>query len=301
MLRNRPTPQTAVARAARATTSATSAVDDRWYEAARSKDRRFDGAVYLAVTSTGIYCRPSCPARTPLRRHCQFFPTAAAAQHAGYRACKRCRPDAAPGSPAWNQRADVVGRAMQLIADGVVDRGGVRSLADHLSYGERQLHRLLVSEVGAGPLAIAVAQRAQTARLLIETTSMSITDVAFAAGFSSVRQFNDTIARVFDATPTQLRAAVRGAPSSARRDGHTGAVTVRLALRQPFDAASIFAFLAARAVPGVESWDGTTYRRSLRLPGGLGIVALTAMTANVTPWLAGAPATTSRHRSASNR
>ncbi|MGE0309286.1 MAG: bifunctional transcriptional activator/DNA repair enzyme AdaA, partial [Acidimicrobiia bacterium] len=251
--------------------------DDRWYEAARSKDRRFDGAVYLAVTSTGIYCRPSCPARTPLRRHCRFFPTAAAAQSAGFRACKRCRPDAAPGSPAWNQRADVVGRAMQLIADGVVDRSGVTGLAEHLSYGERQLHRLLVSEVGAGPLAIAVAQRAQTARLLIETTTMSITDVAFAAGFSSVRQFNDTIAKVFDATPTQLRVARRGASAAGRGGVEAGAVTVRLALRQPFDAASLFGFLAVRAIPGVESWDGTTYRRSLRLPGGFGLVALRAV------------------------
>src|SRR5215204_3422863 len=158
------------------------------YRAVRGRDVRFDGWFYVAVTSTGIYCRPSCPAVTPKRSNVRFYPTAAAAQYAGFRACKRCRPDAVPSSPEWDTRADIVARAMRLIADGVVDRDGVAGLARRLSYTERHLHRLLSAEVGAGPLALARARRAHTARLLIETTDLPITEVAFAAGFTSIRQ-----------------------------------------------------------------------------------------------------------------
>ena len=186
-------------------------IDDfeRCYRAVQGKDARFDGWFVTAVTSTGIYCRPSCPAITPKRANVRFYPTAAAAQLAGFRACKRCRPDAAPGSPEWNVRADVVGRAMRLIADGVVDRDGVQGLAARLGYSERHLHRLLAAEVGAGPLALARAQRAQTARVLIETTDLPFAQVAFGAGFASIRQFNDTVREVFAATPTELRQAAR--------------------------------------------------------------------------------------------
>src|SRR5580704_14888504 len=166
---------------------------DRCYQAAHSKDARFDGVFFIGVTSTGIYCRPSCPARTPKRENVRFYPTSASAQSAGFRACLRCRPDATPGSPEWNGRADVVARAMKLILDGAVDRDGVSGVAASLGYSERQLHRLLVAELGTGALALARAQRAQTARVLIETTTLSITDIAFAAGFASVRQFNDTV------------------------------------------------------------------------------------------------------------
>ena len=180
---------------------------DQCYRAVRSKDARFDGWFFTAVTSTGIYCRPSCPAMTPKRANMRFLPSAAAAQRAGFRACKRCRPDATPGSPEWNLRADLVARAMRLIADGVVDREGVPGLARRLGYSERQLHRQLVAELGAGPLALARAQRAQTARLLIETTTLPMADVAFAAGFASIRQFNDTVREVFALTPTELRRA----------------------------------------------------------------------------------------------
>ena len=161
------------------------------------------------MKTTGIYCRPSCPARTPKRENVRFFATAAAAQGAGFRACKRCRPDATPGSPEWDLRADLVGRAMRLLADGVVDREGVPGLAQRLGYTERHLHRQLVAVVGAGPLALARAQRAQTARVLLETTSLAVAQVAFAAGFSSVRQFNDTIREVFATTPSQLRSSAR--------------------------------------------------------------------------------------------
>src|SRR5829696_5719586 len=171
------------------------------YRAVRSRDARFDGWFVTAVTSTGIYCRPSCPALTPKRANVRFLPSAAAAQREGFRACKRCRPDAAPGSPEWDARADVVARAMRMIADGVVDRGGVPALAGRLGYSERQLQRLLVSEVGAGALALARAQRAQTARVLLETTDVAITDVAFAAGFASLRQFNATVRDIFALAP----------------------------------------------------------------------------------------------------
>ena len=191
--------------------------DEQRYAAAVSKDARFDGVFFTAVTSTGIYCRPSCPAITPKRENMRFYRSAAAAQEGGFRACKRCRPDASPGSPEWNIRADVVGRAMRLIADGVVDRDGVEGLAACLGYEQRQVRRLVTAELGAGPLAIARAQRAQTARVLTEMTTLPLSEIAFAAGFASIRQFNATIQEVFAVTPTQLREARgRRGPRSRR-------------------------------------------------------------------------------------
>ncbi len=254
------------------------------YRAVRSKDERFDGWFVTAVTSTGIYCRPSCPAMTPKRANVRFLPSAAAAQRAGFRACKRCRPDASPGSPEWNLRADAVGRAMRLIRDGAVEREGVVGLARRLGFSERHLHRQLVTELGAGPLALARAQRAQTARLLIETTALPFTDVAFAAGFPSIRQFNETIREVFATTPTELRRGTRADDrqlSPARRGQVAGVraaapLTLRLRHRAPLDAAGLLAFLGARAVPGVEAGDadGGAYRRVLALPHGPGVARL---------------------------
>jgi AraC family transcriptional regulator, regulatory protein of adaptative response / DNA-3-methyladenine glycosylase II len=245
---------------------------DRCYAAVTSRDPRFDGWFAVGVTSTGIYCRPSCPARTPRREHVRFFATAAAAQAAGFRACRRCRPDASPGSPAWDQRADLVGRAMRLIADGVVDRDGVVGLARRLGYSERHVHRQLVDEVGAGPQALARAQRAQTARLLIEATDLPFGEVAYAAGFASVRQFNDTVGRVFAATPTRLRRRRRtGVAPAADVEG----LTVRLACRAPALHAGTLDHLTRRAVPGLEEVVDGTYRRALRLPRGAGFVELT--------------------------
>ncbi|MGZ4644582.1 MAG: bifunctional transcriptional activator/DNA repair enzyme AdaA, partial [Blastococcus sp.] len=242
---------------------------ERCYRAVAGRDARFDGWFFTAVHTTGIYCRPSCPARTPLARNVSFFTTAAAAQAAGFRACRRCRPDAAPGSPEWDVRADVVARAMRLIADGEVERSGVPGLAAHLGYSERQLHRLLVGELGVGALALARAQRAQTARLLIETTELPMADVAFAAGFASVRQFNDTVREVFATTPTGLRASRRGPVTGA-----PGRLTLRLAARAPYDAAEVLLFLGTHAVPGLEEWDGTTFSRVLDLPHGPAVVQL---------------------------
>lgn len=244
--------------------------DDHCYQAIQSKDSRFDGWFFIGVTTTGIFCRPSCPATTPKRENVRFFPSAAAAQAAGFRVCKRCRPDASPGSPEWNVRADTVGRAMRLITDGAVDREGVHGLVARLGYSERQLHRLLIAEVGAGPLALARAQRARTARVLLETTELPVSDVAFAAGFASIRQFNDTVRQVFALTPSQLRTRAQ------RRTNPVvpGTISLRLAYRPPLELAGLFRFLADRAVPGVEEYTGGTYRRVLRLPHSDGVAAL---------------------------
>jgi AraC family transcriptional regulator of adaptative response / DNA-3-methyladenine glycosylase II len=239
----------------------------------QSKDARFDGWFVTAVLTTGIYCRPSCPVRPPFARNVRFYPTAAAAQRAGFRACKRCRPDASPGSPEWNIRGDLVARAMRLIADGTVDREGVSGVAARLGYTTRQLERLLQAETGAGPLALARAQRTQTARVLIETTDLPFGDVAFAAGFSSIRQFNDTVRSVCDRTPTELR---KRAANRFGRDGASpGTVSLRLPVRVPFAYEGVFGHLAASVVPGCEEVRDGSFRRTLRLPFGNGIASLT--------------------------
>lgn len=262
-------------------TETTAAIDrvwtdpDRAYRAAAARDARFDGRFILAVRSTGIYCRPSCPAIKPKRRNAEFFATTAAAQAAGYRACRRCLPDAVPGSPEWDLRADLAGRAVRLIADGEIERAGVRGLASRLGYSERHLSRVLTAEVGAGPLALARAHRADSARLLIETTTLPFADVAFAAGFASIRQFNDTIREVFAAGPSELRHTPR------RTAQAPGQLALRLPFRRPLDASGLLAFLAARAVPGVETVRGGSYARTIRLPHGPAIARLTPMTTQV--------------------
>ncbi len=245
------------------------------YRALGARDSRFDGWFFTAVTSTGVYCRPSCPARTPRREHVRFFPSAAACQQAGFRACKRCRPDATPGSPEWNSRGDVVARAMRLIADGVIDRYGVPGLAAALGYSVRQLQRVVAAELGAGPLALARAQRAQTARTLIETSALPMTDIAFAAGFESIRQFNATVRAVFDLTPTELRRrAARSRTARQSRPAENG-LRIKLSFRGALCPENLFGHLAATAIPGVEEIRGATYRRTLRLPFGPAIVELT--------------------------
>ncbi|MCB5180118.1 AlkA N-terminal domain-containing protein [Streptomyces antimicrobicus] len=247
---------------------------ERCVRAVQSKDARFDGWFFTAVRTTGIYCRPSCPAVPPKVENMTFLPSAAACQQAGYRACKRCRPDTSPGSPEWNARADAVARAMRLIRDGVVDREGVPGLAARLGYSTRQVERQLRAELGAGPLALARAQRAQTARLLIETSELPMADVAFAAGFSSIRTFNDTVREVFALSPSELRSRSR----CGRRAGEPrlpGVLSLRLPFRAPLNPENLFGHLAATAVPGVEEWRAGAYRRTLRLPYGTGVVALT--------------------------
>ncbi|MGW1891395.1 AlkA N-terminal domain-containing protein [Streptomyces sp. NPDC002004] len=242
---------------------------ERCVRAVQSKDARFDGWFFTAVVTTGIYCRPSCPVVPPKPENMRFYPSAAACQQAGFRACKRCRPDTSPGSPEWNQRADLVARAMRLIADGVVDREGVPGLAARLGYSTRQVERQLLAELGAGPLALARAQRAQTARLLIETTALPMAEIAFAAGFASVRTFNDTVRDVFALSPSELRTR---APKAT---GSPGALSLRLPFRAPLNPDNLFGHLAATGVPGVEEWRDGAYRRTLRLAYGHGVVALT--------------------------
>lgn len=246
---------------------------DRCYAAVCSRDPRFDGRFITGVRTTGIYCRPSCPAITPRRGNVEFFATAAAAQTRGFRACRRCLPDAVPGSPDWNVRADLAARAMRLISEGTVEREGVPGLARRLGYSERQLGRVLTAELGAGPLALARAHRAHAARLLIERSAMPLTEVAFAAGFSSVRQFNDTIRAVFAVSPSDLRTRA----ASRRLDDPASAVpasgttlTLRLPVRPPFDGDGLLSFFAARAIDDVEAVTDSTYTRTLRLPHGPG-------------------------------
>lgn len=236
---------------------------DERYRAISARDTRFDGQFVTAVRSTGIYCRPSCPARTPKPQNVTFYPTSAAAHEAGYRACKRCLPEAAPGSPAWDVRGDVAARAMRLISAGVVEREGVPGLAARLGYSSRHLTRLLSSELGAGPLALARAHRAHTARMLLVGTDMPISDVAFSAGFASIRQCNDTIREVFGLTPGELRAR-RRTPAPAV----PGSIDLVLPYRGPLDASGIFAWMDARAVAGVEEAGPSSFSRHLRMAGG---------------------------------
>ncbi|MCA1782535.1 MAG: AlkA N-terminal domain-containing protein [Dermatophilaceae bacterium] len=246
---------------------------DRCVRAVEGKDARFDGQFITGVTSTGVYCRPSCPARTPAPRNMRFYPSAAAAHGDGLRACKRCLPDASPGSPEWNVRADVVARAVRLIEDGLLDRAGVPTLAAAVGYSPRHLERLMREEVGAGPLGLARAQRAQTARTLIERTDLPLSEVTWAAGFGSIRAFNETVRSVYGVPPRELRARSRSMPLLSPAAGYTG-IPLRLAFRPPLEARQLFGHLVATAVPGVEEWDGTAYRRTLRLPRGHGLLAV---------------------------
>jgi len=243
---------------------------DEMYGALASRDARFDGQFIAGVHSTGIYCRPSCPAITPRPRNVSFYRTAAAAHEAGLRACKRCQPDAVPGSPDWNLRDDLASRAMRLVQDGVVEREGVAGLAHRLGYTARHLTRVLTAELGAGPLALARAHRAQTARALLASTGLPVSDIAFAAGFGSLRQFNDTMTEVYRATPTELRALTRRGPrgSAIVHPAEGASISLRLPARPPFDGVGVLRFLADHAIPGLESGDETHFERTLALPHG---------------------------------
>ncbi|MEV0379981.1 AlkA N-terminal domain-containing protein [Nonomuraea sp. NPDC050643] len=241
---------------------------DSCYRAVSARDSRFDGRFYTAVTTTRIYCRPICPARTPSSRNVRFYRHAASAEAAGFRPCKRCRPELSPGDPGWDVRGDLVGRALRLIDDGAADEQGVAGLAKRLHITERHLHRLFVAELGVGPLAVARTKRLLLAKQLLTETGLPVTEVAFAAGFGSVRQFNATMRETYGFTPSELRAtAGRRAPEPGA-DDEAGPVTLRLRLhrREPYDVDGVFAFLASRAIPGLEVADRTSYARAV--PGG---------------------------------
>lgn len=233
------------------------------YRAVSARDPRFDGRLFVGVLSTGIYCRPSCPSRTPLPGNCVFHRSAAACVSAGFRACRRCRPDAQPGSRDWDLDADLASRALRLLEQGVVDDEGVAGLAARLAVSPRHLHRILVAQLGAPPAELARTRRAQVARMLIDETDLPLAQVAFAAGFRSVRQFNDVMRAHVGAPPSSLRRA-------ARRPAEGGTLELRLRHRAPFDADAWLAHVAARAVPGLEEVDGRVVRRVL--PGRAGPV-----------------------------
>lgn len=236
------------------------------YRAVSSRDPRFDGRFFTGVRSTGVYCRPVCPARTPLARNVEFFPHAAAAEAAGYRSCRRCRPEACPGTRDWDVHGDLVARALRLIADGAADEHGIAGVARRLSVSERHLHRLFIDRVGVGPLAVARTRRAQLALQLLDQTDLPVTDIAYAAGFASLRQFNASMQQAYGRTPTQLRGGVR-------RTRGTG-LTLRLGLRSPYDATGVLGYLRPRAIPGVEEVRDGAYRRTVATPRGPAVLEL---------------------------
>jgi AraC family transcriptional regulator of adaptative response / DNA-3-methyladenine glycosylase II len=234
------------------------------YRALASRDARFDGRFFVGVTSTGIYCRPVCPARTPLRRNCRFFPAAAAAAEAGFRACRRCRPEASPGSAAWHGTSAVVTRALRLVADGALDEGSVAELAARVGTGERQLRRLFVEHVGASPLAVANTRRVHFAKQLLDETALPVTVIAHAAGFASVRRFNAAMREAWGSAPRALRRASPGARGAE--------VVLRLGYRPPFDARALLDYLGVRAIPGVEEVADGSYRRSVAFERASGVI-----------------------------
>ncbi len=236
--------------------------DERCYRALRARDARFDGRFFVAVRTTGIYCRPVCPAPAARRENVSFYGNAAAAEEAGYRPCRRCRPETAPGSPPWAGTAASVERALRLIDEGLLDEHGVDALAARLGLGDRHLRRLFLQHVGATPLSVARTRRAHFARRLIDQTRLPLTQVAFASGFRSVRQFNDLLKATFGAAPRELRRAARGPAAEA------AGLELRLPARPPYDPAVVLAFLAPRATPGLEQVEGPLYRRLIPLPDG---------------------------------
>ena len=239
------------------------------YRALSSRDASFDGRLFVGVITTGIYCRPICPARTPKPENCRFFPSAAAAQAAGFRPCLRCRPELSPDAAAWRGTSSTVSRALALIAAGALDRGevGVAALAARLGMGERQLRRLFDQHLGVAPIAVAQTRRVLFAKQLIQETSLSMVDIAGASGFGSVRRFNDAFKRLYRRSPRQLRVTKRLAPT---------AVTLRLGYRPPYDWDAMLSFLAARAIDGVEWIENGRYWRSIALGNAAGSVAVTA-------------------------
>jgi AraC family transcriptional regulator of adaptative response / DNA-3-methyladenine glycosylase II len=238
-----------------------------------SRDPRFDGKFFIAVTSTGIYCRPVCPVPSPKLANIRYYPTAAAAAEAGFRPCLRCRPEAAPGTPAWLGTSAVVRRALRLIQDGVLDDASVDALALRLGIGPRHLHRLFVQHVGASPNTVAQTRRLHFAKHLLDETELPIAEIALAAGFGSVRRFNDTFQRTYRRAPRELRRQRRGGgPTHGGED-----VVLRLAYRPPYDWPQVRAFLATRALPGVERVDERGYARTVASDGRVAIVCVRAL------------------------
>ena len=242
------------------------------YRALQSRDARFDGLIFVAVTSTGIYCRPVCPARTPKLANCRFFSSAAAAQEAGFRPCLRCRPETAPEFASWRGTSNTVSRALALISDGALDgpASSVETLATRLGIGERQLRRLFLQHLGASPISVAQTRRVLFAKQLIHETRLPMTEIALASGLGSIRRFNETFLDLFHRPPTTLRRKTSASPTTA-----DAGVTLRLRYRPPYDWESMLGFLRARAIPGVEVVENNTYQRTVALDGAIGSVEVT--------------------------
>lgn len=233
-----------------------------------ARDARFDGRFFTGVLSTGIYCRPVCPARPPKAENCRYYPSAAAAQAAGFRPCLRCRPETAPGLGAWRGASNTVSRAMTLIEAGALDDDDVETLADRLGVGERHLRRLFLNHIGASPVSVAQTRRVHIAKQLIHETRLPMTEIALAAGFGSIRRFNETMLALFKRPPTELR---RIAGSAGATSAHAG-ITLSLGYRPPFDWEAIMGFLALRAIPGVETVESGVWRRTMAFDGAVGEV-----------------------------
>ncbi len=243
------------------------------YRALETRDPRFDGRFFTAVKSTGIYCRPICPAATPKRKNCTFMPSAAAAHEAGYRPCLRCRPEASPGTPAWGGTSATVSRALGLIAEGALDESSVDDLATRLGMGERHLRRLFVKHLGAAPMAVAQTQRILFAKKLINETDLPMTEVALSAGFSSIRRFNDALLKTYGRSPRELRRADAwsGKPASSAE------MRLKLPYRPPFSWTGLLCFLAPRAIPRVEFVGGDFYQRTLEIENTTGLIDVRAV------------------------
>jgi len=244
--------------------------DDACYRALCTRDARFDGRLFVGVKTTGVYCRPICPARTPRRENVRFFPSAAAAQSAGFRPCLRCRPETSPDLGAWRGTSNTVARALGLIEAGALDEGDVEALADRLGVGERQLRRLFRQHLGASPVAVAQTRRVLLAKQLIHQTRLPMAEVAMASGFGSVRRFNETFQALYGRPPRALR-RLGGAETSVSEGG---AITLTLAYQPPYDWPAMLAFLSARAIPGVERVEGERYVRAIALGGEAGLIAV---------------------------
>jgi len=243
---------------------------DACYAAIKARDTRFDGRFFTGVTSTGIYCRPVCPARLPLRKNCTFHASAAAAESAGFRACLRCRPEAAPGTPAAQGSAATVTRALRLIGEGALDQGSACELAERLGLGERQVRRLFATHLGASPEAVASTRRLLLANQLLRDTRLAILDIAFASGFSSLRRFNDAFSKRYAEPPSAVRKRDRRTMRDQKQTGTSATFDLRLRLgfRPPFDWQMILDYFRSRLIPGVETIEGTRYRRTIHLDGG---------------------------------
>ena len=237
---------------------------DVCYRALRTRDPKLDGRLFVGVTSTGIYCRPICPARTPKPENLRFYPSAAAAQEAGFRPCLRCRPEISPDAAAWRGTSNTVSRALALIGEGLLDgESGVTALADRLGVGERQLRRLFDQHLGAPPIAVAQTRRILFAKQLIQDTQLSMTEIAAASGFGSVRRFNDAFRKLYRKPPRELR---------RKKSAAASAVTLKLGYRPPYDWDAMIAFLGARAIDGVEVVERGRYARTIEIAGHIGSV-----------------------------